>query len=244
MALNSYKFLLGLAMSSIFVANLTHAEIILHGTRVIYPSDAREVTLQVSNNGSKPSLVQAWIDDGDPKSTPDQSKVPFMITPPISRVDPTKSQSLRISALPNAAQLDQKKETVYWLNVLDIPPKPTANSKDAIPDNFLQLAIRSRIKFFYRPASLKDDANLAVEKLQWIKNGQTLMVKNPTPFHITMTAVYQHDGTQPVDLLPKGLMLSPFSEDKIQLKTANTEKLSFININDYGGRIEHQIKLQ
>ena len=82
MALNSYKFLLGLAMSSIFVANLTHAEIILHGTRVIYPSDAREVTLQVSNNGSKPSLVQAWIDDGDPKSTPDQSKVPFMITPP------------------------------------------------------------------------------------------------------------------------------------------------------------------
>ncbi|MCH7311704.1 fimbria/pilus periplasmic chaperone [Acinetobacter sp. ANC 4805] len=244
MALNSYKFLLGLAMSSVFVANLTHAEIILHGTRVIYPSDAREVTLQVSNNGSKPSLVQAWIDDGDPKSTPDQSKVPFMITPPISRVDPTKSQSLRISALPNAAQLDQKKETVYWLNVLDIPPKPTANSKDAIPDNFLQLAIRSRIKFFYRPASIKDDANLAAEKLQWMKNGQTLMVKNPTPFHITMTAVYQHNGTQSEDLLPKGLMLSPFSEDKIQLKTANTEKLSFININDYGGRIEYQIKLQ
>ena len=244
MALNGYNFLLGLAMSSILVANSTHAEIILHGTRVIYPSDAREVTLQVSNNGSKPSLVQAWIDDGDPKSTPDQSKVPFMITPPISRVDPTKSQSLRISALPNAAQLDQKKETVYWLNVLDIPPKPTTNSKDAVPDNFLQLAIRSRIKFFYRPASLKDDANLAVEKLQWIKNGQTLMVKNPTPFHITMTAVYQLNGTQPVDLLPKGLMLSPFSEEKIQLKTANTEKLSFININDYGGRIEHQIKLQ
>ena len=113
MALNGYNFLLGLAMSSILVANSTHAEIILHGTRVIYPSDAREVTLQVSNNGSKPSLVQAWIDEGDAKSTPDQSKVPFMITPPISRVDPTKSQSLRITALPNAAQIDQKKETVY-----------------------------------------------------------------------------------------------------------------------------------
>jgi P pilus assembly chaperone PapD len=47
MALNGYNFLLGLAMSSIVVANSTHAEIILHGTRVIYPSDAREVTLQV-----------------------------------------------------------------------------------------------------------------------------------------------------------------------------------------------------
>ncbi|USA54141.1 fimbria/pilus periplasmic chaperone [Acinetobacter sp. C32I] len=244
MALNGYNFLLGLTMSSALIASQTHAEIILHGTRVIYPSDAREVTLQVSNNGSKPSLVQAWIDEGDAKSTPDQSKVPFMITPPISRVDPTKSQSLRITALPNAAQLDQKQETVFWLNVLDIPPRPTANSKDAIPDNFLQLAIRSRIKFFYRPASIKTDANLAGEKLQWAKSGQTLIVKNPTPFHVTMTAVYQQNAGKPVDLLPKGLMLSPFSEDKIQLKTGNTEKLSYVSINDYGGRIEHQIKLQ
>ncbi|MCH7389617.1 fimbrial biogenesis chaperone [Acinetobacter dispersus] len=244
MALNSYNFLLGLTMSSALIASQSHAEIILHGTRVIYPSDAREVTLQVSNNGSKPSLVQAWIDEGDAKSTPDQSKVPFMITPPISRVDPTKSQSLRITALPNAAQLNQKQETVFWLNVLDIPPRPTANSKDAVPDNFLQLAIRSRIKFFYRPASIKADANLAGEKLQWAKSGQTLIVKNPTPFHVTMTAVYQQNVGKPVDLLPKGLMLPPFSEDKIQLKAGNTEKLSYVNINDYGGRIEHQIKLQ
>jgi P pilus assembly chaperone PapD len=109
MTLNSYNILLGLAISSVFAVSTAQAEIILHGTRVVYPSDAREVTLQVSNNGSKPSLVQAWIDDGDPKSTPDQSKVPFMITPPISRVDPTKSQSLRIAALPSATQLDQKK---------------------------------------------------------------------------------------------------------------------------------------
>lgn len=244
MALNSYNFLLGLAMSSAVIASHTHAEIILHGTRVIYPSDAREITLQISNNGSKPSLVQAWIDEGDAKSTPDQSKVPFMITPPISRVDPNKSQSLRITALPNAAQLNQTQETIYWLNVLDIPPKPTANSKETVPDNFLQLAIRSRIKFFYRPAGIKADANLAAEKLQWSKQGQSLTVKNPTPFHITMTAVYQQNAGKPIDLLPKGLMLSPFSEDKVQLKTANTEKMSFISINDYGGRIEHQIKLQ
>ena len=76
MKLNSYNFLLGLAFASTVVAPATQAEIVIHGTRVIYPSDAREVTLQVSNNGSKPALVQAWIDEGDPKSTPDQSKSP------------------------------------------------------------------------------------------------------------------------------------------------------------------------
>ena len=59
--------MLGLAFASSVAAPAAQAEIVIHGTRVIYPSDAREVTLQVSNNGSKPALVQAWIDEGDPK---------------------------------------------------------------------------------------------------------------------------------------------------------------------------------
>ncbi|WP_141100068.1 molecular chaperone, partial [Acinetobacter baumannii] len=110
--------------------------------------------------------------------------------------------------------------------------------------NFLQLAIRSRIKFFYRPASIKEDANLAADKLQWVKSGQNLTVKNPTPFHITMTSVYQKVGDKKVDLLPQGLMVKPFSEASIQLKNSNLQDMSFINVNDYGGRVEHQIKLQ
>ena len=73
--------MLGLAFASAVIAPATQAEIVIHGTRVIYPSDAREVTLQVSNNGSKPALVQAWIDEGDPYTGP--IKVPFMIAPPI-----------------------------------------------------------------------------------------------------------------------------------------------------------------
>ncbi|HAM65610.1 MAG TPA: pilus assembly protein, partial [Acinetobacter nosocomialis] len=115
------KFFWGMACLQAVLASIGHAEIILHGTRVIYPSDAREVSLQLSNNGTTPSLVQAWIDDGNSKSTPDESNVPFIITPPISRVEPTKGQTLRITALPSASQLNQNKESIFWLNVLDIP---------------------------------------------------------------------------------------------------------------------------
>lgn len=243
MLLRQSKLFSGLVLSAAIVTT-SHAEIVIHGTRVIYPSDAREVTLQLSNNGNKPALVQAWIDEGDPKSTPDQSKVPFMITPPISRVEPTKSQTLRISALPNATQFNQKQETVLWLNILDIPPKPTAKDTDAIPDNFLQLAVRSRIKFFYRPASLKEDANLAADKLQWLKSGQHVVVKNPTPFHITLTSIFQLTGDKKVDLLPQGLMLKPFSEERVQLKNTQMTNMSFVNINDYGGRVEKPIQFQ
>lgn len=106
------------------------------------------------------------------------------------------------------------------MNVLDIPPRPTSKGENATPDNFLQLAIRSRIKFFYRPASIKEDANLAADKLQWVKSGQNLKVKNPTPFHITMTSVYQKVGDKKVDLLPQGLMIKPFLKSLFSLRMA------------------------
>ena len=240
-----FKFLPALFLSCLGALS-THAqaEIILHGTRVVYPSDAREVTLQVSNNGDKPSLVQAWIDTGDAKSTPDKSNAPFMISPPIFRVEPTSSQALRIAALPATQSLSQTQETVFWLNVLDIPPKVTSTVSEAAPDNFMQLAIRSRIKLFYRPSSLKDDAAEAPARLQWWLGGQGLVVKNPTPFHVSMTAVYQLAGGQKTDLLPQGLMLAPFEEKRIAVGNAASSQFSFISINDYGGRVEQQVTLQ
>lgn len=231
-------------LAGLFPFTAANAEIIIHGTRVIYPSDAREITLQVSNNGNKPSLVQAWIDEGNASSTPDQSQAPFMITPPISRVDSQKGQTLRISALPKASSLSKTQETLYWLNILDIPPKPTAKNVNDVPENFLQLAIRSRIKFFYRPSELKDDVSTAPSKLQWSVQANQLNVKNPTPFHITLTSINQDNAGKSIDLINEGLMLKPFSEDHVTLKTANTSKMVFTSINDYGGRVELPIKVQ
>ncbi|MFW1948984.1 molecular chaperone [Acinetobacter bereziniae] len=220
-----------------------NAEIIIHGTRVIYPSDSREITLQVSNNGNNPALVQAWIDEGDAKSTPDQSKAPFMIAPPISRVEAKKGQSLRISSMPKANELSKTQETLFWLNILDIPPKPSAKDQNVVPENFLQLAIRSRIKFFYRPSGIKEDAALAPEKLQWSSNGKQLAIKNPTPFYITLTSIMQDQSGKRVDLLAEGLMLKPFSDGTVNLKGSNVAKMTFTTINDYGGRVERNIKL-
>ncbi len=218
-----------------------NAEIIIHGTRAVYPSDAREITLQVTNTGKSPALVQAWIDEGDAKATPDQSKAPFIITPPITRVEAEKGQYLRITSLPTANTLSKTQETLFWLNVLDIPPKPSTKDKAAAPDNFLQLAIRSRIKFFYRPSGIKEDVALAPEKIQWSSQGNNLLIKNPTPFHITITTISQEHLGKKVNILSEGIMLVPFSEQKIALKNSNIKDMTFTTINDYGGRVERTI---
>jgi P pilus assembly chaperone PapD len=39
--------------------------IIVNGTRFIYPGNEKEITVQLSNNADRPALAQAWLDNGD-----------------------------------------------------------------------------------------------------------------------------------------------------------------------------------
>lgn len=40
------------------------ADIVISGTRIIYPSKSKDVTVILENKGNKPLLVQPWLDDG------------------------------------------------------------------------------------------------------------------------------------------------------------------------------------
>ncbi len=54
--------------------------IIVNGTRFIYPGNEKEITVQLSNNADRPALAQAWLDNGDADATPDTITTPFIIT--------------------------------------------------------------------------------------------------------------------------------------------------------------------
>src|SRR5471030_1759277 len=97
------------------------ASIVITGTRVIYPSTEKEVTVKLNNVGVSPVLVQSWIDNGDVNAKPENISVPFILTPPINRVEQGKGQTLRINY--TGTPLPVNKESVFWLNVLEIPAK-------------------------------------------------------------------------------------------------------------------------
>lgn len=218
------------------------ADVIMHGTRLVYPSEARETTLQVSNKGIDPALVQVWIDEGNPNSNPEDSNAPFVIMPPLSRINADRSQSFRILALPISSQLNQTQETLYWLNVLEIPAKPKSDSQQSAPVNYLQIAIRSRIKVFFRPTQIKKQAATASEKLQWSHSNRQIKVKNPTAFYITIKSIYQKWDKQDVNLYSKGIMLAPYSEQSIVLNIQQYDNLVYVTLNDYGAEVQKEIK--
>src|SRR5690242_3641075 len=157
------KFLLascaGLLASCLFAFG-AHATVVIGGTRVVFPARDGEVTVRLSNVGGTPALVEAWIDHGNPQSTPDKADTPFLITPPLFRMDAHKDQSLRIIA--TSPSLPADRESLFWLNVLEVPPRP--KGQETIGKNLLQLAIRSRLKLFYRPDGLPGDALTAAGK--------------------------------------------------------------------------------
>ncbi len=218
------------------------ASVVIGGTRVVYPEKEREVTVKLTNEGDRPSLVQAWIDDGNANALPDESKVPFMLTPPLFRLDPKKGQSLRL--IYTQEPLAQDKETLYWLNVLDVPPQA---ADDANTPNLLQLAFRSRIKLFFRPAALQGIADESAEKVTWnftpkAGGGYALQAKNPTPYHVTFTKLtVKSGGTTWTD--DKGGMVKPgateqFDVGNVQSMPGAPIEVDYTFLNDYGAGIE------
>lgn len=161
------------------------ASVIVNGTRVVYAGGEREVAVRLTNTGTLPVLVQSWIDDGDVNATPDRIRTPFTLTPPVNRINANKSQTLRISYTGSPA-LVQDRESVYWLNVLEVPALKK-NEKD----NRLQVAFRTRIKLFYRPAALADRAKAseAADRLTWSVAGSTLTASNASPYFVSLVSV-------------------------------------------------------
>jgi chaperone protein EcpD len=218
-------------LSLSFAGTPGHASIVLDGTLVIYPGGDREVSVKLTNNGTQPVVAQAWLDDGDAKANPSRIKVPFILMPPLARIDANKSQTLRLMYAGDP--LPQDRESVYYLNVLEIPPK-AARSDGA--RNFVQVALRSRVKVFYRPAGLEADPAQAPARLNWklVHKGQHWMLEgaNPTPYHVSLTEVA-------IDGMPESIgsgMAAPGETLRFPLagSPAHAAQVRYTAIDDYG----------
>lgn len=169
----------GYLFSTLFlVAATAHAGVIINGTRLVYHGDKKESSLGISNPDTLDYLVQSWVDSGVKNKTP----APFLITPPLFRLDAKEDNVLRV--VRTGGRLAEDRESLYWLNIKAIP-----SSAHAEGINTLQIAINTRIKLLYRPASLKGKPEDVADKLQWHREGNDLVVNNPTPFYMNFQRV-------------------------------------------------------
>ncbi|WP_147194234.1 fimbria/pilus periplasmic chaperone [Pantoea sp. MBD-2R] len=220
-----------------FFANSVYANVIIHSTRIIYPENEKEIVVSLENKGTKPALVQSWIDDGNTNAKIKQMDVPFIILPPVSRIEPSQGQSLRISYTGKSLPADR--ESVFWFNNLDIPPASENKS-----GNEMQMAFRSRIKLFFRPNAIKGTtSNEAVEMLLVTypdEKRKKINIQNNSPLYITISSVDILRGEKTVTSL-EGKMIPPFSsESYVTKEIASGEGYTTVisYINDYGAKVK------
>ena len=217
------------------------AGVVVDGTRVVYPAAKREVTINIHNPGEKPSLVQAWLDAGDSHAKPGESKVPFVLTPPLFRLDPTKVQSLRLVYTQDP--LPQDRESLFWLNVLDIPPRAAANSEQP---NQLELAFKHRMKVFFQAGGagrLRCRCAGASDLEDAVQGWQAGRNRGEQPHCVSCLAHPESLRRRAaIPSSPKAEMVDPFASRRFDLADpvaapAGSVPLEYWFVNDYGGNV-------
>ncbi|WP_334042411.1 molecular chaperone [Burkholderia ambifaria] len=211
-----------------------HASVLLSGTRVVFRGADQEATVRLSNDGSTPVLVQTWIDTGDVTKSPDLIDVPFVTTPSIFRLEAGKGQTLRIFQSGDALPADR--ESLFWLNVLEVPPKPAADDER----NRIQLAIRTRVKLMYRPENLSGSAEEAPAKMTWTMSddGSVLTATNPTPYVVNLAGIVLNVNGKTFDagmgyVLPR--QTARFTVNGMKDGRHGAGTVDYVAVDDWGG---------
>lgn len=241
------KFLSALLIGSLALP--VHAGVVIHTTRVIFDGSKPVAAVQLENSGEVPSLMKSWLEYAaeQPQDKQDKAhenkKLPFIISPPVARIEAKTRQTLRIRY--TGEPLAEDRESLFYLNVLDVPPKPKKEQL-AESGNYIQFAVRSRLKFFFRPANLPYSVNNAYEKVTWHIIDKKLVAKNPTPYFITYSGLSLLAKNAAQQDLEEGGMVAPFSEHSFQLpkQPLQADSVEWHLINDYGGSQKGRSALQ
>lgn len=212
------KSIVGLLLG-FFTISSASASVSLMGTRVIYDGAKKEASVQLENPDKIPYLVQSWINMPDGEK---DKKAPFVITPPLFRLDPQQKNVLRIIL---TSPQPEDKESLFWLNVKGIPGGPTG-------DNSIQIAVNTIVKLIYRPKSLGHSTPTDhKDQLTWQRSGNQLQVSNASPYYINFGRI-SVAGKK----LEKVSYVAPGGVERFDLpKNVTGGDVAFAIINDQGG---------
>ncbi|HAO9133115.1 fimbrial chaperone [Escherichia coli] len=228
---NFYKVALA-ALLSLSFCSQSMAAFVLSGTRFVYEEGKKNLSFEVTNNADKTYGGQVWIEN-----TYQDNGVYMVPQPPFFKMSPKQKQIIRI--MNTNTNLPKDRESLFWLNVQEVPPKPEVKNGEG---SVLAIAMNTRVKLIYRPASIKDGRKNAEKQLKLEQRGSDTWLKNPTPYYMAVVNM-KHDGKDVAlsDKVMKDIaQLKPFSDVNLGKKVGG--KVSVDAINDWGGVQSYDIR--
>jgi len=240
-----------------------HAAMQLDRTRLVIHETEGSAVLQVRSKDALPLLLQIWVEQAAHDSPQDSaaplaaSDVPFITDPPVMRLEPGRTRAVQVLMTRVPATLPTDRESLYWLNVLEVPAMVDTNPQ-SMALNRLHMGFQSQLKLFYRPKALAKYADGfaldAADRLRFALARDAgarawLSIHNPAPIHQTLATLTLHPsaaGAAPLEL--DAPTVAPFEEVRLALPpdaggraTATTRmRLTFATIDDDGNLVEEE----
>ncbi|WP_227614479.1 molecular chaperone [Acinetobacter sp. 'aerobic (ED)'] len=214
------------------------AGILAEKTRIIFVNGQSSKNIMLANTNEYPVMLQTWVDRGE--GNPDATDIPFVALPPVVRIKQSSLQSVRIVS--NGSQFPAEKESVFWLNLYEIPAIRRTDKENE--SHYMSLSMNTQIKIFYRPKGLKplDVSTLAKElKFSLKKKSDRVVLEcaNPTAYHASLINLQLLYGNNTLDINDEmDLMCYPKSKREYyisrDLPVSSNYILNYTLVDDLG----------
>ncbi len=194
-------------------------------TRIVFAANDVVQSLTLTNDSVTPMLLQVWTDAGETASSPDSSRTPLVVLPPVFKMQPDELRTLRVMlssrrSLPGIGKA---------FSGLIFTRSPEQNATDSVTRK-LVLPLRLRLKVFIRPHGLKAPTSNDERKLRFSIASQGITITNPTPWYMSLAVM-------PIKGISIGnIMLAPYEQRDVALSNmpAVGSTVDYAVINDSG----------
>ncbi|KJF85395.1 fimbrial chaperone [Photobacterium leiognathi] len=227
------KTIFALLFMSVFISYPSFAAFILNGTRYIYNENDKNISITISNESKETYGGQVWVDNINESD----NSVSFIAIPSFFKVDGNDNQIIRIMKTSEA--LPKDRESIFWLNVQEIPPK----SKDK-KSNIIVVAINTKVKLIYRPDNLSIKRLNAEKRIKLINDNGNYYLENPTPYYFAITKIIVNEKTISLKNKVSNKLAIFAPKTKVKLTSINLNSKSKIKIDaidDYGATNQYEI---
>lgn len=233
MTIKRLSLLTTILMLNMVACSKTYSAINLDRTRVIFDSKNKSVSVMLENqSNSLPYLAQVWLEDAAGKKI----SSPLMALPPMQRINAGQKSLVRVMQLPDAVTLPKDRESLFYFNVREVPPKSELS-------NVMQIAIQSRVKLFFRPTAISPkQGDIWQEKMEVMTLNDAVRITNPTPFYITIGYLGKDNRSNFPGF--DSAMIAPFSAEIVATKGYHGERYNIGYMDDYGGLQVNQYRCQ
>ncbi|NEY30435.1 fimbria/pilus periplasmic chaperone [Escherichia coli] len=207
-------------LSPILIANCAHASGMKLETSVVVVNTAEgEGVMTLKNTDSTPVLLYSSVEN-----LPGDTEDSLIVTPPVVRVNPGDSQTVRFMLKTPPKTVEQFKRAIFE----GIPASDKTADK-------LQITLRQNVPLIIHPAGLKENAE-PWKQLKWEQTGSdSLKVTNTGAYVIRMSPTVNVSPQKVSGSLPRSYLLPGDTVSvKLNNKAADIQKVTITPANLYG----------